>query len=72
MTNKKNPNELPPDALIDYDKDGVPISRKMENEALPEDQPRGDALISNRRQESENAQNSGLTGGRDRKKRQGT
>ena len=73
MAHKKNPDELPADALIDYDKEGVPISRNMDNEAAAEQQPQDDGLVSNRnRQESKTPQDSGFTGGAHNKKKQGT
>jgi hypothetical protein len=63
MTTKKL---LPPDALVDYSKDGVPVSRKMEEEAHPENVGTPNA------EDRNNDSSSGVTGGVHNKKRQGT
>jgi hypothetical protein len=64
MTTRK---PLPPDALVDYSKDGVPVSRKMEEEAHPEN-----VGTPNAEDRNNDSSNSGVTGGTHNKKRQGT
>ena len=79
---KNEKNQLPPDALIDYDKDGVPISRQLENEAHARNlergvengnAPSGLPLMSNRTPEPGDSQADTRSSGRSsNKKRQGT
>ena len=76
-------NELPQDPMIDYSKGGVPVSRKLEEEAIPhvKDTPhregarndsRSETSVDNSAQPSGNPPDSGFTGGAHNKKRQGT
>jgi hypothetical protein len=70
MANKK---PLPPDPLVDYSDQGVPISRKLEDEAVPNrEAPLRSPKESDAAGESGNPPDSGFTGGAHNKKRQGT
>lgn len=68
MTTRK---PLPPDALVDYSKEGVPVSRKMEDEAIPQKVSSPNAPIAQENRDND-SRNSGVTGGAHNKKRQGT
>jgi hypothetical protein len=79
---KNTKNQLPPDPLIDYDKDGAPISRQLENEADAlnvergvenGNAPSGLPLMSNRSTEStDTPADANSTARSQYKKRQGT
>ena len=54
--------ELPADPLIDYSKEGVPVSRNMEDEATPTDASEKASAQSRKRQGTEDAQKRSDTG----------
>jgi hypothetical protein len=60
MVNKKD-EQLPEDSMVGYSPEGVPISKKIEHEAMPPT-----------KQEEIDPPDAGFTGGAHNKKRQGT